>query len=47
VPHAAPDAFTGAVLLVTVIVMLAWQRLPVLPSIACGGLAGIVRGAFR
>jgi chromate transporter len=47
VPHAAPDAFTAAVLLVTVIVMLAWQRLPVLPSIACGGLAGIVRGAFR
>src|SRR4029077_20463623 len=46
-PHAAPDAFTGAVLLVTVIVMLAWQRLPVLPLIACGGLAGIVRGAFR
>lgn len=47
VPHAAPDAFTGAVLLVTVIAMLAWQRLPVLPSIACGGLAGIVMGAFR
>jgi chromate transporter len=47
VPHAATDAFTAAVLLVTVIVMLSWQRLPVLPSIACGGLAGIVRGAFR
>jgi chromate transporter len=47
VPHAAPDLFTGAVLLVTVIVMLSWQRLPVLPLIACGGLAGIVRGAFR
>jgi chromate transporter len=47
VPHAATDAFTAAVLLVTVVVMLAWQRLPVLPSIACGGLAGIVRGAFR
>jgi chromate transporter len=47
VPHAATDAFTAAVLLVTVGVMLAWQRLPVLPSIACGGLAGIVRGAFR
>lgn len=46
-PHAAPDAFAAAVLLVTVIVMLAWQRLPVLPSIACGGLAGIVKGAFR
>ena len=46
-PHAAPDAFTKAVLLVTVAVMVAWQRLPVLPSIACGGLAGIVRGAFR
>jgi chromate transporter len=46
-PHAAPDAFTKAVLLVTVVAMLAWQRLPVLPSIACGGLAGIVRGAFR
>jgi chromate transporter len=47
VPHAAHDTFTGAVLLLTVILMLAWQRLPVLPSIACGGLAGIVRGAFR
>ena len=47
VPHAAPDAFTSAVMLATVIVMLAWKRLPVLPSIACGGLAGIVRGAFR
>jgi chromate transporter len=46
-PHAAPDAFTKAVLLVTVAVMVVWQRLPVLPSIACGGLAGIVRGAFR
>jgi chromate transporter len=46
-PHAAPDAFAAAVLLVTVIVMLAWQRLPVLPSIACGGLAGIVKEAFR
>lgn len=46
-PHAAPDAFTKAVMLVTVVVMLTWQRLPVLPSIACGGLAGIVRGAFR
>ncbi|HKW39521.1 MAG TPA: chromate efflux transporter [Burkholderiales bacterium] len=46
-PHAANDAFTTAVLLATVVVMLAWQRLPVLPSIACGGLAGIVRGAFR
>jgi chromate transporter len=47
VPHAVPDAFTGAVLLVAVIAMLVWQRLPVLPSITCGGLAGIVRGAFR
>jgi len=46
-PHAAPDAFTAAVLMVTVVVMLTWQRLPVLPSIACGGLAGIVKGAFR
>jgi chromate transporter len=46
-PHAAPDVFTGAVLLTTAIVMLAWQRLPVLPSIAFGGLAGIVRGAIR
>jgi len=46
-PHAAPDAFTKAVLLVTVVVMLAWQRLPVLPSLACGGLAGIVKGALR
>jgi chromate transporter len=47
VPHAVGDAFTGGVLLATVIVMLAWQKLPVLPSIACGGLAGILRGAFR
>jgi len=47
VPHAATDVFTTAVLLATVIVMIAWQKLPVLPSIACGGLAGILRGAFR
>ena len=46
-PHAATDVFTAAMLLATVIVMLAWQKLPVLPSIACGGLAGILRGAFR
>lgn len=47
VPHAAPDAFTAVVLAITVVVVLARQRLPVLPSLACGGLAGIVKGALR
>jgi chromate transporter len=47
VPHAATDAFTAVVLLVTVAAMIARQRLPVLQSIAFGGLAGIVKGAFR
>ena len=46
-PHAAPDTFTAILLALTVAVMLAWRRLPVLPSIAFGGLAGILRGAFR
>ena len=40
-PHAAPDVFTGVVLVLTVIAMLAW-KLPVLPSLLCGGLIGIL-----
>jgi chromate transporter len=40
-PHAAPDAFTAAVLALTVLALLAW-RLPVLPLLACGGLIGIL-----
>jgi chromate transporter len=40
-PHAAPDAFTAGVLAVTVLVLLAW-RLPVVPSLLCGGLIGIL-----
>ena len=47
VPHAAPDMFTAAVLLATAIAMIARPRLPVLPALACGGLAGIVKGALR
>jgi chromate transporter len=41
VPHAAPDAFTAVVLALTVLALLAW-RLPVLPTLAVGGLAGIL-----
>jgi len=40
-PHAAPDIFTAVVLVLTVLAMLAW-RLPVLPSLLCGGLIGIL-----
>jgi len=40
-PHAAPDAFTAGMLAVTVLVLLAW-RLPVVPSLLCGGLIGIL-----
>ena len=40
-PHAAPDAFTAILLVLTVAAMLAW-RLPVLTSLACGGLVGIL-----
>jgi chromate transporter len=46
-PHAAPDAFAAIVLTVTVVVLLMWRQLPVLPTIACGGLIGIVKGALR
>ena len=42
VPHAAPDAFTAAVLILTVAALLVWQRLPVLSLVAGGGLIGIV-----
>lgn len=40
-PHAAPDAFTAVVLVLTVAALLFW-RLPVLPSVLCGGLVGIL-----
>ena len=40
-PHAAPDAFTAALLGLTVLGLLAW-RLPALPVVACGGLLGII-----
>jgi chromate transporter len=40
-PHAAPDLFTGVLLALTVIALLAW-RLPVLSVAVCGGLIGIV-----
>lgn len=40
-PHAAPDAFTAAALVLTVPALLAW-RLPVLPTLAAGALAGIL-----
>jgi chromate transporter len=40
-PHAAPDAFTAVVLVLTVILMLAW-RLPVLSLVLGGGLIGIL-----
>ena len=40
-PHAAPDLFTGLLLALTVIALLAW-RLPVLSVVVGGGLIGIV-----
>jgi chromate transporter len=40
-PHAAPDAFAAALLVLTVIVLLTW-RLPVLTLVAGGGFVGIV-----
>jgi chromate transporter len=40
-PHATPDLFAAALLVLTVIVLLAW-RLPVLSLVAGGGLVGIV-----
>jgi len=39
--HAAPDAFTSVVLVLTVIALLAW-RLPVFPSLLLGGLVGVL-----
>lgn len=44
-PHAAPDGFTAVLLVLTVAVMLA-RQLPVLPSLVCGGLIGILKGAL-
>ena len=41
-PHAAPDAFAAALLVLTVIAMLAWRRLPVVPLTLGGGLVGII-----
>jgi chromate transporter len=41
VPHAAPDAFSAVVLVVTVAVLLAW-RLPVISLVLAGGLIGIL-----
>jgi chromate transporter len=40
-PHAAPDAFAAAVLVLTVVVLLVW-RLPVMSMVVAGGLIGIV-----
>ena len=40
-PHAAPDFFSAAVLLVTVAVLLAW-RLPVISLVLAGGLIGVL-----
>lgn len=40
-PHAVPDVLSGAVLLVTVAVLLAW-RLPVISLVLAGGLIGIL-----
>jgi chromate transporter len=41
-PHAAPDAFTAALLVLTVVALIVWQRLPVLSLVAGGGVVGIV-----
>jgi chromate transporter len=41
-PHAAPDPFTAALLILTVLALIVWPRLPVLSLVAGGGLIGIV-----
>lgn len=41
VPHAAPDAFSAVLLVVTVVVLLAW-RLQVISLVLAGGLIGIL-----
>ena len=41
-PHAAPDVFTAALLVLTVVALLVWPRLPVLSLVAGGGVVGIV-----
>ena len=41
-PHAARDAFTAALLVLTVLALLVWQRLPVLALVAGGGVVGIL-----
>jgi chromate transporter len=41
-PHAAPDVFTAALLVLTVVALIVWQRLPVLSLVAGGGVVGIV-----
>ena len=41
-PHAARDAFTAALLVLTVLALLIWQRLPVLALVAGGGVVGIL-----
>jgi len=40
-PHAAPDAFTAALAVATVVGMLAWRLTP-LPLMLAGGLAGVL-----
>jgi chromate transporter len=41
-PHAAPDAFTAALVLLAVVALLAWPRLPVISMVAGGGVVGII-----
>lgn len=41
-PHAAPDAFTAVMLILSVLVLIVWPRLPVLSMVAGGGVIGIV-----
>ena len=45
VPHAVSDTFTGAMLIVTVLLLAAW-RLPVLSMVVGGGVIGTVARSF-
>jgi chromate transporter len=41
-PHAAPDLFAALLLAGTVVALVVWRRLPVVPLTLGGGLVGIL-----
>src|SRR4051812_25939632 len=40
-PHAARDGFSAALLVLTIVILLVWKRVPVLSMVVAGGLIGI------